>query len=337
MSHGKNTSPVIVIGLVVLLLGAMAVLGRSGPPEVEPTVWEIIRPPSDVTSMVDAGEIVWVGGKDGVIGINKTSHQQVEFPCEQRLTYTRNMLWEDGVLWIGHDRGLTRWTEDGWYMYTEDDGMVTDRVNWVMRDDAGTLWTGTWHGAYFNDGSGWGRITTEDGLINDNVYTISQHSGGSIWFGSYTTPEGGISVLDDGDWQHFSTGNGLVHNNIVQFYEDTDGSMWASTGLMTVGGGTRFQHEGGVWGIADTLTSEDGIPEGKVRSIFRDAEGVLWVGTEDKGMALIDDNGIRVITVDDGLSHDEVKVYLEDGLGYLWLGTRDGITLLTRDDVRAIK
>ena len=93
MSHGKNTSPVIVIGLVVLLLGAMAVLLRSEPPEVEPTVWEIIRPPSDVTSMVDAGEIVWVGGKDGVIGINKTSHQQIKFPCEQRLTYTRNMLW----------------------------------------------------------------------------------------------------------------------------------------------------------------------------------------------------------------------------------------------------
>ncbi len=56
-----------------------------------------------------------------------------------------------------------------------------------------------------------------------------------------------------------------------------------------------------------------------------------------KVMALIDGNGIRVISVDNGLSHDEVKVYLEDDFGYLWLGTRDGITLLTRDDVRNIQ
>ncbi|MBT7186478.1 hypothetical protein HN911_03995 [Candidatus Bathyarchaeota archaeon] len=337
MSSGKNITPIVVIGFVVLLLGAMAILGESDSKEIEPPVWDIIRPPSDVTSMVDAGDTIWVGGKDGVIGINKSSHELVEFPCEQRLTYTRNMLWEDGVLWIGHDRGLTRWTEDGWYTYTEEDDIVTNRVNWVMRDNRGTLWAGTWHGAYFNNGSGWGRLTTEDGLINDNVNTIKQHSGGAIWFGSYTTPEGGISVLDNGEWQYFSTANGLVHNNIVQFYEDNDGSMWASTGLMNVGAGTRFQKDGDAWEIVDTLTSEDGIPEGKVRSIFRDSGEALWVGTEDKGMALIDDNGIRVISVDDGLSHDEVKVYLEDGLGYLWLGTRDGITLLTRDDIRNIQ
>jgi ligand-binding sensor domain-containing protein len=315
----------------------MAVLQKREPVEVENPVWTIIRPPSDITTMVDSGDIIWVGGKDGVVGINEETHELLDFQCEQRLTYTRNMLWEDGVLWIGHDRGLTRWTEDGWYTYTEDDGMVTDRVNYVMRDTDGVLWAGTWHGAYFDDGSGWDRITTEDGLLNNNVNTIKQHSNGDIWFGSYTTPKGGISVITDEGWQYFSTENGLVHNNIVQFYEDKDGSMWASTGLMTVGGGVQFKVEADKWVISDLLTSEDGIPEGKVRSIFRDAGGVLWVGTEDQGMALLDNNGIRVISVDNGLSHDEVKVYLEDGYGYLWLGTRDGITLLTREDIQEIK
>lgn len=324
-----------VIGLVVLLLGSMAVLSKQEPPMEEDPIWMIIRPPSDITSMVDAGEIIWVGGKDGVIGVNEETHELVDFPCEQRLTYTRNMLWEDGVLWIGHDRGLTRWTENGWYTYTEEDGMVTDRVNWVIRDTDGVLWAGTWQGAYYDDGSGWDKITTEDGLLNDNVNTIMQHSNGDLWFGSYTTPDGGISVLTDDGWRYFSTENGLVHNNIVQFHEDTDGAMWASTGLMTVGGGIRFEYVG-KWGIADILTSEDGIPEGKVRSIFRDSGGVLWIGTEDKGMALLDDNGIRNISVDNGLSHDEVKVYLEDSFGYLWLGTRDGITLLTREDIQGI-
>lgn len=335
MSSSNKTS-VIVMGLVVLILGSMAILGRRAPPEPEEPIWTIIRPPSDVTTMVDAGDIIWVGGKEGVIGINELTHEQVEFPCEQRLTYTRNMLWEDGVLWIGHDRGLTRWTEDGWYTFTEEDGMVTDRVNWVMRDRDGVLWAGTWHGAYYDDGSGWDRLTATDGLIDNNVHTIRQHSNGDIWFGSYTTPEGGISVMTEEGWRYFSTENGLVHNNIVQFYEDTDGSMWASTGLLTVGAGVRFELDQGEWVIGELMTSEDGIPEGKVRSIFRDSGGVLWVGTEDKGMALVDENGIRIISDENGLSHDEVKVYLEDDYGHLWLGTRDGITLLTREEIDRI-
>ncbi len=331
----NNRTPVLLIGFVVILLATMAVFQKKEPVDVEDPVWKIIRPPSDITTMVDSGDIIWVGGKDGVVGINEEKHELVEFNCEQRLTYTRNMLWEDGVLWIGHDRGLTRWTEEGWYTYTEEDGMVTDRVNWVMRDIEGVLWAGTWHGAYFDDGSGWDRITVDDGLLNNNVNTIRQHSDGDLWFGSYTTPEGGISVRTDDGWQYFSTENGLVHNNIVQFYEDLDGSMWASTGLLTKGGGIKFQFDKN-WEITETLTSEDGIPEGKVRSMFRDTGGVLWVGTEDKGMALIDDNGIRVISKDDGLSHDEVKVYHEDDFGFLWLGTRDGITLLTRENILGI-
>lgn len=287
--------------------------------------------------MVDSGDIIWVGGKDGVVGINEVTHELVDFNCDQRVTYTRNMLWEDGVLWIGHDRGLTRWTEESWYTFTEEDGMVSDRVNWVTRSSDGVLWVGTWHGAYYNDGSGWDRITTSDGLIDNNVNTIKQHSNGDIWFGSYTTPEGGISVLTEEGWQYFSTNNGLIHNNIVQFFEDTDGSMWASTGLLTVGAGVRFEHGSGEWSISDLLTSEDGIPEGKVRSIFRDSSGVLWVGTEDKGMALIDESGIRIISAEDGLSHDEVKVYLEDRFGNLWLGTRDGVTVLSQENVTNIK
>jgi ligand-binding sensor domain-containing protein len=327
----------IVIGLVVLLLGSMAVLSKQEPPKEEDPIWTIIRPPSDVTSMVDAGDIIWVGGKDGVIGVNEDTHELIDFPCEQRLTYTRNMLWEDGVLWIGHDRGLTRWTEDDWYTYTEDDGMVTDRVNWIMRDMDGVLWAGTWHGAYFDDGSGWGKITTEDGLLNHNVNTITQHSNGDLWFGSYTTPDGGISVLTDDGWMYFSTENGLIHNNIVQFFEDTDGAMWASTGLMTVGAGVRFELIEGEWAIEQLLTSEDGIPEGKVRSIFRDSGDVLWVGTEDLGMALMDDMGVRIISTASGLSNDEVKVYFEDRYENLWLGTRDGITVLTREDITNIK
>lgn len=336
MSSNNRTS-IIVIVLVALVLGSMAILGNKEPVIEEPPVWTIIRPPTDVTTMVDSGEIIWVGGKEGVIGVNEETHELVEFPCEQRLTYTRNMLWEDGVLWIGHDRGLTRWTEDGWYTYNEEDGMVTDRVNWVMRDKDGVLWAGTWHGAYFNDGSGWDRITTSDGLLNNYVNTIKQHSNGDIWFGSYVSPEGGISVKTSDGWQYFSTENGLVHNNIVQFFEDTDGSMWVCTGLLNIGAGVRFEYENRVWVIKQLLTSEDGIPGGKIRSVYRDKQGILWVGTEDKGLALLDDAGIRVISIENGLSHDEVKVYLEDGLGNLWLGTRDGITVLTRENIANIK
>ena len=333
----NNTTPILVLALVALILGGMMYLGKQGTPDVEPPVWTILNPPSDVTCMVEQDGVLWVGGKAGVVSVDLTTKEVADIPCSERMTYTRHMLLDGDVLWIGHDRGLTRYTSEGCRTLTESEGMVDDRVNYLMKASDGVLWAGTWHGAYYLEDNVWNRVTESDGLLDNYVNTMIEDDYGGLWYGSYTAPGGGISIYMDGEWQYFSTDNGLVHNNIVQFFKDTDGSIWASTGLMDIGAAVRFEYTGGQWVIAEMIDDSDGLPLGKIRSVFRDPEGYLWIGSENNGLAVETVNGFRIITTDDGLSHDEVKVYYVDPDGSIWLGTRNGLTILTQDNLMDIR
>ena len=332
----NNTTPILVLGLVALILGGMIYLVNQNPPEIEPPVWTILNPPSDVTCMVEQDGVLWVGGKAGVVSIDIETKEVEDIPCSERMTYTRHMLLDGDTLWIGHDRGLTRYTADGCRTLTEQEGMVDDRVNYLLKTND-TLWAGTWHGAYYLRDSEWNRITVNDGLLDNYVNTMIEDSYGGIWFGSYTAPNGGISIYMDGEWQYFSTDNGLVHNNIVQFFEDTDGSIWVSTGLMDVGAAIKFTYNGEAWEIAEVLDDSDGLPLGKIRSVYRDPDGYLWIGSENNGLSVETDEGFKILTTEDGLSHDEVKVYFVASDGGLWLGTRNGITVLSKDDLVDIR
>ena len=333
----NNTTPILVLGLVALILGGMMYLVKQDPPEVEPPIWTILNPPSDVTCMVEQDGVLWVGGKAGVVSIDIETKEVTDIPCSERMTYTRHMIVDGDTLWIGHDRGLTLYTADECRTLTEQEGMVDDRVNYLMKASDGVLWAGTWHGAYFLKEGIWNKITEDDGLLDNYVNTMIEDDYGGVWYGSYTAPKGGISIYMDGEWQYFSTENGLVHNNIVQFFKDTDGSIWASTGLMNIGAAVRFEYNGGKWVIAEILDDSDGLPLGKIRSVYRDPDGYLWIGSENNGLSLEIADGFRILTTDDGLSHDEVKVYFVASDGGLWLGTRNGITILSKDDLVDIR
>jgi len=338
LRKNSNRTPIIVLALVAITLLSMAYISKQNTGDNEPPVYTILNPPGDVTSMVERGETLWVGGKEGVVGVNIETHNVFLLDCSERMTYTRHMLLDGDTLWIGHDRGLTWYNSSGCETLSPEDGMVDDRVNYLLKTGDGTLWAGTWHGAYYYRDGHWSRITESDGLLDNYVNVMFEDSHGGIWYGSYVAPNGGISIHKaNGEWQYFTTENGLIHNNIVQFYEDTDGSIWVSTGLMTVGAAIRFEFNDGEWRIAEVLNDADGLPLGKIRSVFRDTNGFLWVGSENEGLALETPSGFKILRREDGLSHDEVKVYYVDPTGSIWLGTRDGITILSESDVSDIR
>ena len=334
-----NRQTIRVAALLVIALAAIAILPSILPnPDdgVKEGPWTIIWEPGDVTSMVPVGDTLWVGGKLGVVGINLHSHEIVNFPSEEKLSYVRHMVLDGGDLLIGHDNGLTVYDGSKSVTYRAKDGLVDGRVNHILRSGDGSLWVGTGQGAYYRSNGTWSRFTTAEGLLSDQVNVMLEDGEGGLWFGSDVAPLGGISVLRDGAWSYFTTGNGLPHNDVNSLYLDVDGSVWAATGLLDIGGAVHFVNNGGSWVISDVLDVKSGLPEGKVRSIYRDSSGVLWIGSENKGLARLEKGVIQVFTEAQGLSHEEVKVLWTDPDGYLWLGTRNGVTVLSPDDQRLL-
>ena len=78
-------------------------------------------------------------------------------------------------------------------------------------------------------------------------------------------------------------------------------------------------------GIWDHFTTRDGLPDMKIECVFEDSQGILWIGTHDRGVVRYDGDEFRSYTSRDGLAADGVFSVLEDDSGVLWFGTNRGL------------
>ncbi len=85
------------------------------------------------------------------------------------------------------------------------------------------------------------------------------------------------------------------------------------------------------------LTTADGLATHTVNTIFQDAQGFLWFGTE-KGLHKYDGYRITGYQHDEdtphSLSHNRVTAIHEDQEEALWVGTRDGLNRFDRATAR---
>ncbi|WLT33061.1 ATP-binding protein [Geothrix sp. PMB-07] len=108
------------------------------------------------------------------------------------------------------------------------------------------------------------RYGTEQGLGSEVVSSMVQDHEGQLWVGT----EGGLSTFDGRQFLPYS--GALAPGFILNLSVDLDGAVWVSTD----GGLTRISH-----GRSRIFTEADGIPQGAVQEVARDAEGHLWALT----------------------------------------------------------
>lgn len=150
-------------------------------------------------------------------------------------------------------------------------------VNAIIQDKAGNMWFGSnGGGVYRYDGMSLNNIAEKDGLCNNFVQCILEDKSGALWFG---TRFGGLSRYDpaEGKFTNFTVKEGLTTDFIWTLLEDNsvpagEIGIWISA---VAGGLCRFDSgKGGVSKFAET----EGLTSRHVQSIFRDKNGVIWLG-----------------------------------------------------------
>lgn len=320
----------LALGLTILWLifARMPEAAAQGTTKTQPAGLTIFQPPYDVDALSMNSTNLWAGGKDGVMVIDLINGKGFEpVPCGGKLEYVK-AVWvdEDGTLWIGHDKGLSRKDKNGCVTLTDKDGLPDIRVNSLLRDRSGRLLVGTWGGVAVLANGTWTVINSKDGLLVDMVNAIMEDDQGGLWFGSMVAPSGGISILYKGTWQYITREQGLPHPNIQALVQDRQGAVWAASGLLDRGGTARLTRKSDQWSIDQVFDSQSGMAGNKGRSLLVDRTGRLWVGSEYDGLARQTEGGWKIMTTADGLSHNEIKVMKQDVFGNLWIGTRDGVT-----------
>jgi len=237
------------------------------------------------------------------------------FTCSENIN---DLLAEGDVLWEATEGGVVRWepkTNITW-KYTTLDGLASNDVSCLFKDDVGNFWFGTDRGLSRYDGSVWCTFTTEDGLAVNKITSIAQDKEGNLWvaYDWELPPDGdvgyssGVCRYDGVNWQTFTRKDGLVSDYAYTIFCDIQGNTWFGTDI------GLSKYDGSTW---HTFTTEDGLPSNHVSAISQDKQGNIWIGSGN-GVSRYDGNNWHTFGESDGLGNNVVADIAVDSQGRLW-------------------
>jgi len=125
-------------------------------------------------------------------------------------------------------------------------------------------------------------------------------------------------------FDEWTTKDGLPQNTINDILQTRDGYLW----LATNGGLVRFD------GVHFTVfnRSFDGIETERVRTLYEDRKGTLWIGSEDGKLIRYQAGKFKTINAGPDLYNAQASKIEEDDQGVLWITWHGTITAVTRFD-----
>ena len=157
---------------------------------------------------------------------------------------------------------------------------------------------------------------TADGLPQESVRAIAQTRDGYLWLGT----QAGLARFDGEHFSVFDSSNSpLKHGHILSLCATRDGALWIGAGDSD--GLYRWTHEGGlavIW------------PGASIRALFEGRDGVLWAGTQERGLLRITRIASGGFRIQEDPAVRDTRAITQDAGGWLWIGT-EGEGLLQYD------
>lgn len=238
------------------------------------------------------------------------------------------------VIWLSTNIGVFTATSSGKILkhYTKQEGMPNNGVRALMKDRQGNIWVGTRAGLarYSAQTDRFEAIGTENQNRNPMyIRSLFQANDGRIWVG---TDSSGLFVYDAASHQLIRSLNNQPDDyqssavfDVFQFSED---ELWAAR----FGGIDRFEAESGKWlsRIIHDPSDSYGLANNDIRTLLRDASGLVWVGGYGGGVQRMLSNPMWQSSFrfsllrDNALTEPNVSsiIALQDGT--IWVGTRGG-------------
>jgi ligand-binding sensor domain-containing protein len=165
-------------------------------------------------------------------------------------------------------------------------------------------------------------IGTKNGLLayrNNRVDTIIPNISVSSVFSNVsdvwvTTYGQGLYRIHNGVVQHYTENDGLRSNNQREIHTDKLGNPW----IIFKNGIDKLNLKSNTF---STLKSFDPIHTTNLRTIYRDFEGNMWIGTDGFGILKYTGDQFETYTIEDGLSSEIIMDIKEDHDGNLFFAT----------------
>ena len=271
---------------------------------------------------------IWMGTYEGISvwnGKTMYSYSLADGLPNERVETI--LMDHSGTMWVGtYGGGLAKFLNGRFEAVSLGADINSNIVKSMMEDREGNYWLATMNGLFKFNGNRFVAYTLSDGLSNNNILSVHADSAGGVWLG---TLAGGVNYLINGAIVRYSTENGLKSNTIWSITSDKSGNVWLGTtngpARYTVAtkklelpfpqlqsqiiyaflnddvGNFYFGTDKGVVciqpdGKSVNIGIEEGLANDKVRVLYQDVSGRVWVGTL-KGLFYLE--GERAVSFND--------------------------------------
>ncbi len=298
---------------------------------------------------------LWLGSGKGIYSysINEGVLQKLSLDPRLDKLGINDFLGDENGVWVASNSGVWQ-IGDTVRRYTSRNGLNGSVVQSLLKGSMGLLWIACFDGGVsvfdkVNDSF----LPFKNPPSVKKALTLYQDESDNIWVG---TRDKGLSIFhpQDASWTVINEKKGLPHNHIRKIFRDS----WNNTWVCTSGGGVAkylgqffvkydpanglhgkyiyalaTDKEGKLWiaasnnGLAvfaekkfQKIDIDSGFIDVKSKAIVYTNNGI-WVGTEGKGIVLIDSGTYRVFTEKDGLTSNWIRSMVEDDAGNIWVAT----------------
>lgn len=295
----------------------------------QPQGWLIIRGSGEVSALLEVGDIIWAGGKNGILRIDRKSRKVLPtLPDMPPLSYIKSIKQSaNGDIWIVHDLGLSSYGSGNWKNYSTKELGLTGPALSLLPEANDVVLVGGEGGLVKWMGEESVKINLPSDPKVTQVSSLYRDSTDRLWVGSNSNTNGALlSFSKPTGWQHYKAGEEIFHNSITDILEDKSGQIWITSGFAGRGAISRFAS--GNW---QKIMQTNKFVNRKSRSVFEDREGRLWVGYEYDGLGILENGIWHFLTDSDGLAGSEIKAVIQDSRNDYWIATRDGLSVITNN------
>ncbi len=252
---------------------------------------------------------------------------------------------DQGNVWIGRkDLGLAQYKGGSDWQVVTINSPASNNFSSLALDSKGRLWGASQIGGVhmLNENNAWTNFSTESGLAKNDHRVVMVDSQDRVWAGSWG---GGITIFEvtetDTSMTKIDASQGVlagvtVDPNFVlvtDMAQDEFGNIWIVNREATNDQVLAVQSEQGDFFYFLSTVEEIGTRTVELLEI--DQLNRIWIGTEDRGIKVIDYMGTLSNKGDDrfdqgldnteGLLSNKITALAEDKDGIMWIGTEDGL------------